>query len=250
MKRTETTQRSTNVARLRATGLYTNREIGKALGIDETTVSHICNERARVPNDPFLSFEEVALVEGVNVTVVQALIDYGHLPYLSGLGLIGFNVDIHNKVIMDAVKMCDARGITKRWLSVEDAAEVAGMKTPRGMYNRALKDQVISIRASAGEAFHIDGKKGLKILVNSESIEPAQQRTEVPRQAEEEEPQAEFTMVIRSDMSGSPIIVPGRSITATVNLDDPNSRFTKQVLKLSADLTSDDRLQVKTETCL
>jgi hypothetical protein len=122
------------------------------------------------------------------------------------------------------------------------------------MYNRVTKGQVVSIKAPVGEAFHINGKKGLKILIDKGSIEPAQQKEprkpKDPKQQELplEAKQPEFTMVITSDSLHAPLIVSGRTITIRVSLDSTPGYAAKDVLMANVDLASDNRPRVKTET--
>lgn len=250
----------TNVIRLHATGLYTSEQIARASGIAASTVRRIYNERVNVPDglltsnapDPRLSFEEAAQVANVNITLIQELVTAHHIEATHSE--LSNGRDINNNFIATAVKMSDVVGINKQWVSVEDAARIADMERPRGMYNRAMKGQVVSIKAPVGEAFHINGKKGLKILIDKGSIEPAQQKAprkpKDPRQQELplEAHQPEFTMVITSDTASKPIIVPGREISITVSLDNISARSVKQILKVDVDLTPDDRPRVKTET--
>lgn len=249
--------RHINAIRLHATGLYTSEQIARASGIAASTVRRICNERVNMP-DPRLSFEEAAQVANVNVTVIRELVLGGHLtsrnftPYSNPR--LESVLDINGNQITKAVTMSDVVGINRQWVSIEDAYKIAGMMRPRGMYNRVTKDQVVYIKAHVGEAFHINGKKGLKILIDKESIEPAQQkeprRSKDPRQQELplEAHQPEFTMVITADAADKPIIVPGKEISITVSLDNMSERSVKQVLKVDVDLMPDNRPRVKTET--
>lgn len=258
--------RHVNVIRLHATGLYTSEQIAKASGIAASTVRRIYNERVNVPDglmapnapDPLLSFEEAARVANVNVTVIRGLVLGGHLrsrnltPYSDPR--LGSVHDINGNQITEAVIMSSVVGINLQWVSIEDAYKIAGMMRPRGMYNRVTKGQVVSIKAPDGEAFHIHGKTGLKILIGKGSIKPAQQKAprtpKDPRQQELplEAKQPEFTMVIVSDAADKPIIVPGKGISITVSLDNMSERSVKQVLKVDVDLMPDDRPRVRTET--
>lgn len=253
-KSTETEERNRDVARLRAIGLYTNKRIAQALRIDESTVSHIYHERSRVPNNPVMSLAEVALMEDVNIEVVRSLVAEHHLKtvYRS----YGFGRDIHGGLVVTAIRINDARGTGKEWVSVIDAAEIAGMERPRGMYNRVLKGQVVSMKACGGRAFHIGDQKGLTLIVKKDSIEPAKGKS---KQEEPWDPEhllkeqfyptrAEFSMVVKSDMSEEPIIIPGRQLDVTITLGNVEGRPVQQVLKLDVDILSGDRAQVRTRT--
>lgn len=265
--RKETMERNQDVARLRSIGLYTNAQIARALGIDASTVSHIYHERSRVPNNPVMSFKEVAQMENVNLEVIKGLTArkkipgffypmHWHLKTVSqdpeSNGGYGFGHDIDGNVISIGIMMCDAKGIGEEWISVEDAAEIAGMQRPRGMYNRVLKDQVKAIKAPEGKAFHIGDQKGLKILVKKNSIEPAQGKSkqkepvqEVPLKAK----QPEFAIAVKSDMgTRAPFVIRGRALDITVQLHHPKEGWVHEVLKLDIDLLPGDRPQVRTRT--
>lgn len=107
----------------------------------------------------FITFEYAAAINRVNITVIEALGNKGYLKWKYEWG-------------RRVTPSCAIIGLSSRWASVRDTADIADMETPRGMYNRVLKNQVRYIKAPEGGAFHIDGQKGLKILVNVNSIEP------------------------------------------------------------------------------
>lgn len=245
-------ERNRDVMRLKATGLYSNKQISRALGIVASTVSSIYTESSRVPNDPIMSYEEVALMEDVNTEVIKCLIVSKFLKTIEAS--TGFGRDIHGRVIVSGVKMSDARGIGTEWISVADAAKVAGMQRPRGMYNRALKGQVISTRAHAGGAFHLGEQKGLKIIVRKDSIEPAKGKSlHDPLQQElpltKQPGQPEFTMVVRSDMgTKAPLIIHGKTLGITIHLSKPEEGWVHEVLTLDVDLLPGARPQIRTRT--
>lgn len=242
-----TEERNRDVARLRAIGLYTNKQIAKALNIDNSTVSHIYNERATIPTNPVMSFEEAALMENVNIHVIKSLVTGRHLRVVQDRS--GFGNDIQGVLITLGIKMNDARGIGEEWISVDDAADLAGMLRPRGMYNRALKDQVVSIKAPRGHAFHVGDQKGLKILVKKDSIKPARRQPKRKPISVTKDPQLpRFTMVISSDASKKPIVIHGRQITITTLYDDRRETKLREVLKTDIDMLPGNRPQVKTRT--
>lgn len=249
-KSLKTEQRNRDVARLRAIGLYTNKSIAQALRIDESTVSHIYHERARVSNNPAMSLAEIALMEDVNVEVVRSLVAEDRLRtvYRSD----GYGRDIHGSMILKAIRMNNARGLGKEWVSVIDAAKIAGMERPRGMYNRVLKGQVESMKAHGGRAFHIGDQKGLTVIVKKDSIEPAKGKSKQEEPVQQELPlkaeRPKFTMAVRSDMARKPIIIPGRQLDVTITLDNVEARSVQEVLKLDVDMLPGDRAQVRTRT--
>jgi len=248
-KTLELENRNRDVARLRALGLYTNKRIALALGIDETTVSHIYHERSRVPCIIAMSFAEAALMEDVNIEVIRSLTAEHHLETIYSSK--GFGRDIHSIVINTAVKMTDVSGMGKEWVSISDAAEIAGMERPRGMYNRVLKGQVVSIKSLEGQAFHIGEQSGLKIAVKKDSIEPAKGksirlpgRIELPPKVK----QPEFTMVVIRPGDKKPIIIASESLNVTITLSHPEEGWTHEVLKLDVELLPGTRPQIRTRS--
>lgn len=255
-------ERNRDVIRLKATGLYSNKQIAQALGIGQgpqgtphingkyigaSTVSSIYTERPRVPNDPIMSYEEVALMEDVNTEVVKCLILGSHLKTIEASA--GFGRDIHGRLIISGVKMSDARGIGTEWVSVEEAAKVAGMQRPRGMYNRALKRQVVSTRAHVGEAFHLGNQKGLKIIVRKDSVEPAQRKSrhdpsqqELPLEAK----RPEFAVIVWSDTSEKPVTILGKQVDISITYEHSTAGVVRELLKIDIDMLPGDRPQVRT----
>lgn len=241
-------ERNRDVIRLKTIEFYSNRQIARALGMDASTVSRIYTERSRTPNDPIMSYEEVALMEDVNTEVVKCLVVSRFLKTVEAS--TGFGRDIRGRLITSGIKRSDARGIGKEWISVADAAKVAEMQRPRGMYNRVLKRQVVSTRAHVGEAFHLGEQKGLKIIVRKDSVEPAQQKSRRdPRQQELplEVKQPEFTMMVKSDMgTKAPLIIPGRALDVTICLENPEEGSVRELLSLDISMLPGDRPQIRT----
>lgn len=244
----ETIERNRDVARLRAIGLYTNKQIARALHIDESTVSHIYHERTRAPNTPIMTLEEVARMEDVNLTFIEHLSTGGHI--LTGYGLQNIGRDIHGNLITTGINMTEARGIGKEWVSVEEASRIARMQRPRGMYNRVLKGQVVSVTAQEGKAFHIGDQKGLKIIVKKDSIEPAKKNISLPGRIEQPPAvkQPEFTMVVIRPGDKRPIIIVSDSLSITIKLSNPEEGWVHEVLKLDVDLLPGARPQVRTRS--
>jgi len=244
----KTEERVRDVTRLRVIGLYTNKQIAKALRIDESTVSHIYHASSQVLPDPVMTFEEVAQMEDVNIEVVERLVSGGHI--LTGYGLQGIGRDIHGSLITSGIRMVDARGIGKEWVSVADAATVAHMLRPRGMYNRVLKGQVVSVKANKGQAFHIGEQKGLKILVEKASVKSAQRKSK-REPVQQEFPhidQPKFTLAVRSDTSEKPIIITGRQLNVTITVSDLAVGSVHKVLEVDVDMLPGDRPQIRTRT--
>jgi len=241
-------ERKRDVVRLRAIGLYTDKQIAKALMIEESTVSQIYHANSRVPNNPVMTFEEVAKMEDVNCEVVASLAAGGHI--LVGYGLQNIGRNIHGNPITIGIKQSDARGIGQEWASVVNAAQVAGMRRPRGMYNRVLKGQVVAVKACKGRAFHMGEQKGLKIIVKKASVEPAQQKSKRDP-VQQELPhidQPKFTLAVRSDTSEKPIIITGRQLSVTVTVSDLAEGQVHNVLEVDVDMLPGDRPQIRTRT--
>jgi hypothetical protein len=246
--RIKTEEQCRDVARLRSVGLYTDKQIARALMIDESAVSHIYYGLSRVPNNPVMTFEEVAKMEDVNCEVVASLAAGGHI--LVGYGLQNIGRNIHGNPITIGIRRSDARGIGQEWVSVVSAAQVAGMRRPRGMYNRVLKGQVVAVKACKGRAFHIGEQKGLKIIVKKASVEPAQQKSkrDPVQQDLSHIDQPKFTLVVNSDTSEKPIIITGRQLSVTVTISDPAAGSVHNVLEVDVDMLPGDRPQIRTRT--
>lgn len=118
-----------------------------------------------------LEFRDAARRGGVDVTVIEALVGKGYLEsvfawvtfYTHGVPVLRSVTTVYKKAVI---------GLSSRWISVSEAADVVDMATPRGMYNRVLKNQVRYIRAPKGKFFSTRHQEGLEILIDKSSIKP------------------------------------------------------------------------------
>jgi len=118
-----------------------------------------------------LEFRDAARRGGVNVTVIEALVGKGYLEsvfawvtfYTHGVPVLRSVTAVYKRAVI---------GLSSQWISVSEATDVADMATPRGMYNRVLKNQVRYIRAPKGKFFSTSYQEGLEILVDRNSIKP------------------------------------------------------------------------------
>ncbi len=124
------------------------------------------------PKEPeVLMYRDAARLGGVDMTIFKALISQGHLERHFAWGTF-YERGIPFLRCVTVFYRSDVIGLSSRWVSVSEAADIADMATPRGMYNRVLKNHVKYIRAPEGEFFRTKHQEGLEILVDRNSIKP------------------------------------------------------------------------------
>jgi len=211
LKGAELKVRNKQVLRLLATGLYNCTQIAEAYNRSPRLISRIRADRFhQEPVNPWMTISECAEYLNVSHSVIEVLIDN---RYIEACTFLGKNspggVTLDGAPISLAVRKAWLFKNKDRWGTSAYAAQAAGISR-KGMETRARQGRVVTIKASEGKPFTVDGHSGWHYIYDLTSIspeisEPTEEQLEMPLEPAKEiaEPTAEekYLWKMRADYS-------------------------------------------------